>query len=63
MTLSVSIKDRFLESFLFMLNACLSLSWLGLVTDHEAEKLNSGRALASIKCASEGSHRRESKGM
>jgi hypothetical protein len=26
---SVSIKDRFLEPFLVMLNACLSLSWLG----------------------------------
>jgi hypothetical protein len=26
---SVSIKDRFLEPFLIMLNACLSLSWLG----------------------------------
>jgi hypothetical protein len=34
---SVSIKDRFLEPFLFMLNACLSLSWSGLKTDHEAE--------------------------
>jgi hypothetical protein len=34
---SVSIKDRFLEPFLFMLNACLTLSWPGLVTDHEAE--------------------------
>jgi hypothetical protein len=35
---SVSIKHRFLEPFLFfMLNACLSLSWLGLETDHEAE--------------------------
>jgi hypothetical protein len=33
----VSIKDRFLEYFLFMLNACLSLSWLGLETDHKAE--------------------------
>jgi hypothetical protein len=36
-TPSVSIKDRFLEPFLFMLNACLSLSWPGLETDHEAE--------------------------
>jgi hypothetical protein len=26
---SVSIKDRFLEPFLFMLNTCLSLSWSG----------------------------------
>jgi hypothetical protein len=26
---SVLIKDRFLEPFLFMLNACLSLSWPG----------------------------------
>jgi hypothetical protein len=34
---SVSIKDRFLEHFLVMLNACLTLSWLGLVTDYEAE--------------------------
>jgi hypothetical protein len=29
LSLSVSIKDRFLEPFLFMLNACLSLSWQG----------------------------------
>jgi hypothetical protein len=29
-TPSVSIKDRFLESFFVMLNACLSLSWPGL---------------------------------
>jgi hypothetical protein len=58
----MSHKDRFLELFLFMLNAYLSLSWLGLETDHEAELLNSGRATVSIKCASEGSHRRESKG-
>jgi hypothetical protein len=29
MTPSVSIKIRFLEPFLFMLNACLSLSWPG----------------------------------
>jgi hypothetical protein len=36
-TPSVSIKDWFLEPFLFMLNACLSLSWPGLETDHEAE--------------------------
>jgi hypothetical protein len=34
---SVSIKDRFLEPFLFMLNACLTLCWSGLVTDHEAK--------------------------
>jgi hypothetical protein len=26
-----------LEPFLFMLNACLSLSWSGLETDHEAK--------------------------
>jgi hypothetical protein len=26
LSLSVSIKDQFLEPFLFMLNACLSLS-------------------------------------
>jgi hypothetical protein len=58
----VLIKDRLLEPFLFMLNACLSLSWPGLESDHEAEQLNSGQAPTSIKCASEGSHRRESKG-
>jgi hypothetical protein len=34
-TLAVSIKDQFLEPFLFMLNACLSLSWLGLEIDHK----------------------------
>jgi hypothetical protein len=34
---SVLIKDRFLEPFLVMLNTCLSLSWSGLETNHEAE--------------------------
>jgi hypothetical protein len=33
---SVSIKDQFLEPFLFMLNTCLTLSWPCLV-DHEVE--------------------------
>jgi hypothetical protein len=27
LSLSVSLKDRFLEPFFVMLNACLSLSW------------------------------------
>jgi hypothetical protein len=36
LSLSISIKDRFLEPFQFMLNACLTLSWPDLVTDHEA---------------------------
>ena len=62
MTPSVSIKDWILEPFLFMLNACLSLSWPGLETDHEAEYFNSGWAPVSIKCVSEESCRRESKG-
>jgi hypothetical protein len=30
LSLSVSINDRFLEHFLVILNACLSLSWPGL---------------------------------
>jgi hypothetical protein len=34
----VSIKDRFLEPLLFMLNACLSVSWLdSSVSDRESE--------------------------
>jgi hypothetical protein len=33
----VLIKDRFLEPFLIMLNACLSLSWQARVLDHESE--------------------------
>jgi hypothetical protein len=35
---SVSIKDRFLEPFFVMLNACLSLSWPdSSVSDRESE--------------------------
>jgi hypothetical protein len=37
LSLFVLTKDRFLEPFLVMMNACLSLSWSGLETDHEAK--------------------------
>jgi hypothetical protein len=43
LSLSVSIKDRFLEPFLFMLNACLTLSWPDLMTDHDKYKVHLGR--------------------
>jgi hypothetical protein len=36
-TPSMSIKDRFAVRPLVILNACLSISWSGLETDHKAE--------------------------
>jgi hypothetical protein len=55
-TPSVSNKDRCLEPFLFMLNTCLSLSWLDPSVWPRSQVARLRPETGLFECASEGSH-------